>query len=231
MKKQVLGLTLLAACMSTNALAAAPVANIQVNGNIKPPTCTVNGIEQSEVIFDHGRTSLGLIPQDTAYRFSVGTSKNEVTIQCDTQTYLSFTSSTPYPYTGSVNNPYKSIIALVDAADTSKIIGHYGFLVAKSTIFVDGNVAALSSTKNNSTSSNTYLSLDGSIMGWTKTKLVNSSTDSWDWIPGQEFKMTIENSSTYTQINSKKDLDAAGVDTTDGFDFIGEQVLTFNFGV
>ena len=45
MKKVLLSLTMLA-IMSTPVLAKSPVANLKINGDIKPPTCTINGATQ-----------------------------------------------------------------------------------------------------------------------------------------------------------------------------------------
>lgn len=44
-KNTLLTLTLSAVAGS---VAAAPVANLKINGDIKPPTCTVNGGDQAE---------------------------------------------------------------------------------------------------------------------------------------------------------------------------------------
>ncbi len=42
MKKALLSLAMLTV-ISTPVLAKTPVANLKINGDIKPPTCTVNG--------------------------------------------------------------------------------------------------------------------------------------------------------------------------------------------
>ncbi|EOV8629492.1 TPA: fimbrial protein, partial [Proteus mirabilis] len=64
MKKVLLSLAMLSV-ISTPVLAKAPVANLKINGDIKPPTCTINGATQSDVIFDYGVISPTLIPQST----------------------------------------------------------------------------------------------------------------------------------------------------------------------
>ncbi|HIE6172277.1 TPA: fimbrial protein, partial [Proteus mirabilis] len=64
MKKLLLSLTMLV-IISTPVLAKSPVANLKINGDIKPPTCTINGATQSDVIFDYGVISPTLIPQST----------------------------------------------------------------------------------------------------------------------------------------------------------------------
>ncbi len=42
MKKVLLSLAMLS-IISTPVLAKTPVANLKINGDIKPPTCTING--------------------------------------------------------------------------------------------------------------------------------------------------------------------------------------------
>lgn len=224
MKKQLFGLSILTTLLSTSAYAAGPIANIQVTGDIKAPTCTVNGMEQNDVIFDYGRIALGLIPDSSQYKLSATNLAKNIVIQCDAQTYLSFTASTPYPYSGDTS------FALVDADDTSKRVGSYSFFVRDTNVYVDGKRATLSST-GKSTSATTTITMNGNVMGWTGAKSVSQPTDSWDWLSGQEFSMLVNPSAGNLIINSKQALEAAGVNITDGFDFIGEQILTFNFGV
>ncbi len=60
MKKALLSLAMLTV-ISTPVLAKTPVANLKINGDIKPPTCTVNGATQSDVIFNLGKISPTLI--------------------------------------------------------------------------------------------------------------------------------------------------------------------------
>ena len=68
MKKNFLYFTLLAA-ISTSALAVTPSAQLQINGDIKPPTCTINSANNTEVVFDYGRISPSLIPQSSNYQY------------------------------------------------------------------------------------------------------------------------------------------------------------------
>ena len=104
MKKVLLSLTMLA-IMSTPVLAKSPVANLKINGDIKPPTCTINGATQSDVLFDYGRISPSLIPQSKIYSYSGIVAHNVVTVECDAKTYLTFVASDTYGDTElSVNN-------------------------------------------------------------------------------------------------------------------------------
>lgn len=96
MKTKLASLSLLVAIISTNAFAAPPVANIQVTGAIKPPTCTVNGAEQNNVIFDFGKISPTIIPQTKNYEYQAATVKKNITITCDAETYLTFKTTDTY---------------------------------------------------------------------------------------------------------------------------------------
>ncbi len=59
---------------------SAPIGNLKVAGDIKPPTCTVNGATQSDVIFDYGRISPSLIPVSSVYQYPANLATNTVTI-------------------------------------------------------------------------------------------------------------------------------------------------------
>lgn len=223
MKKQLFGLSVLVTCLSASALAAGPVANIQVSGDIKPPTCTVNGLEQNDVIFDYGRIGLGLLKESQSY--SLGrTEDKDILIQCDAQTYLTFTATSPYPST-TVTDP--AVLDLVDVADTSKRVGGYNFAVRVSETTVDNQPATLSNTLTNSSA----ILINGNVKGVTKTAKNNTPVDEWDLIPGEEFKLAVYGGYSYRSISSKNILRNNGVNVTDGFDFTTELVMTFNFGV
>ena len=84
MKKVLLSLTMLA-IISTPVLAKSPVANLKINGDIKPPTCTINGVTQSDVIFDLGKISPSLIPKSSNYIYPHNTTSTNVTIECATE--------------------------------------------------------------------------------------------------------------------------------------------------
>ncbi len=87
MKKLLLSLTMLA-IISTPVLAKSPVANLKINGDIKPPTCTINGATQSDVIFDYGVISPTLIPQSKIYSYPASMVQNTVTVECGCQKHI-----------------------------------------------------------------------------------------------------------------------------------------------
>ena len=141
MKKLLLSLTMLA-IISTPVLAKSPVANLKINGDIKPPTCTINGATQSDVIFDYGVISPTLIPQSTVYSYSDIGVQNTVTIECDAKTYLTFTASDTYADTElSVNNT-SGWFHLVDKANPETAVGAAFF--AWDNVTVDSKPAYIS---------------------------------------------------------------------------------------
>ncbi len=95
MKKTLLSLVMLTV-ISTPVLAKTPIANLKINGDIKPPTCTINGATQSDVIFDLGKISPSLIPKSSNYIYPHNTTSTNVTIECDANTYLTFKATDTY---------------------------------------------------------------------------------------------------------------------------------------
>nr|WP_314265303.1 fimbrial protein [uncultured Moellerella sp.] len=235
MKKQLLILSLLAACISPSTWAAGPVANIKVIGDIKPPTCTVNGATQSDVIFDLGKIAPSLIPQSTNYKYPTETTSNTVTIECDAETYLTFNASDTHGDimldTGSTSKK-TAIFHLVDAANTDKSVGGILFIWSRST--VDGKSAYISRANDFPAS----FSDDPTVLtkqvtnGWTATQQTSVNKTSLDLISGKVFSTTFkQGASNSAFILSKNALAAKDIDISNGLDFVGEAVLTFNFGV
>ncbi|MFN6798908.1 fimbrial protein, partial [Proteus mirabilis] len=68
-------------------------ANLKINGDIKPPTCTINGATQSDVIFDYGVISPTLIPKSKIYSYPASMAQNTVTIDSDAKTFLTCVAS------------------------------------------------------------------------------------------------------------------------------------------
>ncbi|SUC07090.1 fimbrial subunit [Proteus mirabilis] len=121
MKKVLLSLAMLSV-ISTPVLAKTPVANLKINGDIKPPTCTVHGATQSDVIFDYGVISPTLIPQSKNYEYPLATGKNTVTVECDAKTYLTFVASDTYD-SAELANDTTGQFHLVDKANPEAAVG------------------------------------------------------------------------------------------------------------
>ena len=231
MKKLLLSLTMLA-IISTPVLAKAPVANLKINGDIKPPTCTVNGATQRDVIFDYGVISPTLIPQSTVYSYSDIGVQNTVTIECDAKTYLTFTASDTYADTElSVNNT-SGWFHLVDKANPETAVGAAFF--AWDNVTVDSKPAYISRANDVSITGTSYNNAlyKGPTNGWTSEKQTSVDKNALALISGEIFQASFRQGMTMsTFILSRDELSKKGIDLSNGLDFMGEAVLTFNFGV
>ncbi|MCL8609898.1 DUF1120 domain-containing protein [Proteus mirabilis] len=231
MKKVLLSLTMLA-IISTPVLAKSPVANLKINGDIKPPTCTINGATQRDVIFDYGVISPTLIPQSTVYSYSDIGVQNTVTIECDAKTYLTFTASDTYADTElSVNNT-SGWFHLVDKANPETAVGAAFF--AWDNVTVDSKPAYISRANDVSITGTSYNNAlyKGPTNGWTSERQTSVDKNALALISGEIFQASFRQGLTMsTFILSKDELSKKGIDLSNGLDFMGEAVLTFNFGV
>ncbi|HIE5901111.1 TPA: fimbrial protein [Proteus mirabilis] len=231
MKKLLLSLTMLA-IISTPVLAKSPVANLKINGDIKPPTCTINGATQRDVIFDYGVISPTLIPQSTVYSYSDIGVQNTVTIECDAKTYLTFTASGTYADTElSVNNT-SGWFHLVDKANPETAVGAAFF--AWDNVTVDSKPAYISRANDVSITGTSYNNAlyKGPTNGWTSEKQTSVDKNALALISGEIFQASFRQGMTMsTFILSRDELSKKGIDLSNGLDFMGEAVLTFNFGV
>ncbi|HEK0734231.1 TPA: DUF1120 domain-containing protein [Proteus mirabilis] len=231
MKKVLLSLAMLSV-ISTPELAKAPVANLKINGDIKPPTCTINGATQRDVIFDYGVISPTLIPQSTVYSYSDIGVQNTVTIECDAKTYLTFTASDTYADTElSVNNT-SGWFHLVDKANPETAVGAAFF--AWDNVTVDSKPAYISRANDVSITGTSYNNAlyKGPTNGWTSEKQTSVDKNALALISGEIFQASFRQGMTMsTFILSRDELSKKGIDLSNGLDFMGEAVLTFNFGV
>ncbi|HCR3668373.1 TPA: DUF1120 domain-containing protein, partial [Proteus mirabilis] len=213
-------------------LAKAPVANLKINGDIKPPTCTINGATQRDVIFDYGVISPTLIPQSTVYSYSDIGVQNTVTIECDAKTYLTFTASDTYADTElSVNNT-SGWFHLVDKANPETAVGAAFF--AWDNVTVDSKPAYISRANDVSITGTSYNNAlyKGPTNGWTSEKQTSVDKNALALISGEIFQASFRQGMTMsTFILSRDELSKKGIDLSNGLDFMGEAVLTFNFGV
>ncbi|MEX9732483.1 DUF1120 domain-containing protein [Proteus mirabilis] len=231
MKKVLLSLAMLSV-ISTPVLAKAPVANLKINGDIKPPTCTINGATQSDVIFDYGVISPTLIPQSTVYSYSDIGVQNTVTIECDAKTYLTFTASDTYADTElSVNNT-SGWFHLVDKANPETAVGAAFF--AWDNVTVDSKPAYISRANDVAITGDSFNNVlyKGATNGWTSEKQSGVNKNSLKLISGEIFQSNFRQGMTQnTFILSRDELSKKGIDLSNGLDFMGEAVLTFNFGI
>ncbi|WP_245216692.1 DUF1120 domain-containing protein, partial [Proteus mirabilis] len=214
--------------ISTPVLAKAPVANLKINGDIKPPTCTINGATQRDVIFDYGVISPTLIPQSTVYSYSDIGVQNTVTIECDAKTYLTFTASDTYADTElSVNNT-SGWFHLVDKANPETAVGAAFF--AWDNVTVDSKPAYISRANDVSITGTSYNNAlyKGPTNGWTSEKQTSVDKNALALISGEIFQASFRQGMTMsTFILSRDELSKKGIDLSNGLDFMGEAVLTF----
>lgn len=209
---------------------SAPIANLKVNGDIKPPTCLVNGGNE-DLVFDFGNISPTLIPQNAEYGLPILT--QSLNVICDASTYLSYTISDIYPISGYVNQytstRHAGVYGLIDVA-TGKEIGGVAYIITNPT--VDGITAYISSAGDTWG----YLAMTKNrVMAWTTTeqKVVASVTD-LKMMSGKHFAVDIQtNGATpgYSFIKPSNVLAAEGIDISNGLDFVGHAVMNFTFGI
>ncbi|HGN1756424.1 TPA: DUF1120 domain-containing protein, partial [Proteus mirabilis] len=216
MKKVLLSLTMLA-IISTPVLAKSPVANLKINGDIKPPTCTINGATQSDVIFDYGVISPTLIPQSTVYSYSDIGVQNTVTIECDAKTYLTFTASDTYADTElSVNNT-SGWFHLVDKANPETAVGAAFF--AWDNVTVDSKPAYISRANDVAITGNKFNNVlyKGPTNGWTSEQQSDINKNSLSLISGEIFQASFRQGMTMsTFILSRDELSKKGIDLSNG---------------
>ncbi|HEK1815094.1 fimbrial protein [Proteus mirabilis] len=230
MKKVLLSLAMLS-IISAPVLAKTPAANLKINGDIKPPTCTVHGATQSDVIFDYGVISPTLIPQSKNYEYPLATGKNTVTVECDAKTYLTFVASDTYD-SAELANDTTGQFHLVDKANPETAVGAAFFIWTN--ITVDGKPAYISRANDVAITGNKFNNVlyKGPTNGWTSEQQSDINKNSLSLISGEIFQANFSQGKTSrTFILSKDALSKKGIDIADGLDFVGEVVLTFNFGV
>ncbi|HDU8668778.1 TPA: fimbrial protein, partial [Proteus mirabilis] len=183
------------------------------NGDIKPPTCTINGATQSDVLFDYGRISPSLIPQSKIYSYSGIVAHNVVTVECDAKTYLTFVASDTYGDTElSVNNT-SEWFHLVDKANPENTVGAADFIWSDAT--VDGKPAFISRANDVAITGKSYNNVlyKGPTNGWTSEQQSGVDKNALALIPGEVFQSNFRHgNSNGTFILSKDELSKKGID-------------------
>ncbi len=242
MNKQTLGMMVVAVLVSATATAA-PVANLKINGDIKPPTCTVNGGDQADLIYNLGAVSPSVIPQSTGYN-GLPSVSNSLTVTCDAATYLTFKATDTYTNDfilgPGMNIAFKEIsFNLVDANSPDKTVG--GIQYKWESVQADGVEVYISRANdgpgdNDSWSKETRL-VKGVTNGWTKTQQKFVDPTELQLVSAKNFSATFYNSILeadgwrHTYLLPKDELAKQGVDLSEGVDYTSNVLLTFNFGV
>lgn len=219
---------------------AAPVANLKISGEIKAPTCTVNGSEQADLIYNLGAVSPSLIPQSTGYN-GLPSVSNTLIVDCDAATYLTFKATDAYP-NDFIRGPGMNInfevatFNLVDANSPDKTVG--GVQYQWKSVKADGEIAYISRANDGGS----YWPIDAKLTkgvtnGWTKTQQKEVDPAELELVSAKTFSATFVNSiiktdgwsSTY--LLPKDELAKQGIDLSNGIDYISNTILTFSFGV
>ncbi|HAU5528795.1 TPA: fimbrial protein [Proteus mirabilis] len=230
MKKVLLSLTMLA-IMSTPVLAKSPVANLKINGDIKPPTCTING-EENDIFIDYGKISPSLIPENSNY--ALGSRENDMVISCDAITYLTFTVSDTYT-SNKAPAWHNGIFGLVNAENPTQEVG--GILLFIKDMKVDNKPVYAGRVDSKESTWRTEIIVKDTLTGWTTEAQISTSKDNLKLAQGKIFSATLQagksdaDKPNYGYILSRKALSEDKIDLTNGLDYIGEAVFTFNFGV
>ncbi|NIA46516.1 MULTISPECIES: type 1 fimbrial protein [Providencia] len=215
---------------------SAPIGNLKVAGDIKPPTCTVNGESQAEVLFELGNVSPMML-QSKYYSFD-NQGEKDIVITCDAATYLTFkttdtnsaaTTTLSYP-----NVPYSHTSAyyfsLVPTIDPSERIGGVAFKAKSAS--VDGVATVISrandgdyvvSSQTNPLLYDQYI-MNRNTMTWTSTSTNNIAPTSLKLIAGKVFAMSI--APVDTHLYSK-----TNIDMSSGVEYQGLAVMNFKFGI
>lgn len=242
MKKQMVSLLFLAIIGPAVAWAGTPVANIQVAGNIALPTCTVNAGDD-DLLYSFGNISPSIIPQDITYN-GLPSLSNSLTVICDAETFLTFKATDNYPNSfilapGMSSQLESTAFSLVDSTDTTKTIGGISFQWKYVT--VDGNTAYISRSNDGKADNGTWAGgsrlVKNATNGWTGTQQVYVPPSELALLPGKSFSAEFINSTdesngiNRTYLYSQSILIDNGVDISNGVNYLGDVVLTFNFGV
>ncbi len=204
-------------------------ANINVLGEIKPPTCLINGANQSDIIFSLPTISPRFLLKSSSYDISkLGKIKKEITVVCDAETFLTFNASDVYANIihSMSTSPY--FFSVVSSKEVDKSIGSMLFVYED--VKVDSIKAYISAVLPKGQTNPIVLSKNA-LIGWSKSENASASNAELFKVlkSGKIFSLSLVNSSTY--INSIDSLTASGIDLASEVNYQGEVILTFNFGV
>ncbi|HHN8583803.1 TPA: fimbrial protein, partial [Providencia rettgeri] len=206
------------------------------------PTCTVNGGD-NDLLYNFGGISPTIIPQDLTYN-GFSSLSNNLTVTCDAATFLTFKATdnytNPFNLLPGQNSNFSSItFNLVDSSDTSRTIG--GISYGYKNVMVDGKLAYLSRANDGINDNGTWAGSNSIIknatIGWTQLQQTSVPISSLQLISGKEFSANIFNRNTtyqgfgLTYIYPKSKLADNEIDIANGVDYVGQVILTFNFGV
>ncbi|MBU9979621.1 type 1 fimbrial protein [Proteus mirabilis] len=227
MQKKILYLALLT-IVSSSSFAATPSAKLKINGDIKPPTCTINGGNQ-EILFDYGNISPSIIPESTNY--ALGSQYADIKISCDVDTFLTFTISDLFA-ANKASTWKEGMFGLVNANDNQQEVG--GYLIRISSVEIDGKKSFIGRV--GGPDWKPYVIVKDAITGWTSESQAITNKNNLKLASGKIFSATLETGGAesnpdYGYILSKQELAKENIDISEGLDYIGQATIIFNFGV
>ncbi|HEM8293616.1 hypothetical protein ACBQ54_18385 [Providencia vermicola] len=236
MKKTLLSLSVLGLLSSACAFST-PVTNVKINGNIKPPTCVINGMgNEADIEFKFSPINPAMLTKTTDFYTFPGI-RNTLSVVCDATTYLIFTMTDVYPISDYVDKFGSTAYrvrnyGLVDPV-TGKEVG--GIVFVGQNLTVDGQKVFMGQTAGTNARGvpRGYFVKDRVSTWTTIDKYPVNSINDLDFMPGQTFGMDIStvNGLGYTYLKPTQVLAADGVNVNDGFNFIGQAIMTFKFGI
>lgn len=206
---------------------AAPVANLKIDGLVTPPTCTVNGAEQGELVTDFGAVSpswLNRTGTGTTGAKALPAQVLPLTVTCDASTYLTFILTDTYQSANKEISALPFSSALVANNNKSISVGYNSYTMFN--MAVDGKKAYFGRVY--SAYGNTTI-LPGTVTGWTSESQVGgASTSTLKLVAGKVFTTDLTVSAT---LWSRERIAASGINLSEQVDYIGESVMAFSFGV
>lgn len=130
-KKSLLALSLIS--LSGIALSA-PVANLKISGSITPPTCTVNGQEETDIKYQFDITP-GIFP--ASGNLALDAKSQPIEVICDATTYLTFTATDDRE--GTSLGTESSHFGLGTYGENKDKIGSYSITMQNPTVKADTN--------------------------------------------------------------------------------------------
>lgn len=202
-------LFVLALTAVTGSVIAAPVANLKVTGSITPPTCTVNGVDEADVLYTFD-VSPGLFP--ATGNLTMEPQSQNIQVVCDATTYLAFNASDERA--GTELTAGNTHFGLGQYGDDTKV-GFYTVTMENATVKANENAADKSVGVQVGTTYATSGVLD-------KTQTVAWATDKDKLAAGQVFAADFAVKPTLNAVLKSSD----GTAQLDG-----HAVLTFAFGI
>lgn len=195
-------------------------ANIKIIGDIKQPTCLVNGNKQSDVIFELADISPKDLNQTSYLVLKTNVSKN-VTVSCDAETYLTYKAIDTY-----MNTPWATFTSpdyfnMVSSDNPDKSVGVV--LFTTSDVTIDSKSAFIA--RDGLTTDNTVIRKN-ILNGWaTKSSTVFANR----LTAGKIFSANFTAGGGY--LSSINQFNADGIDLSSKVNYQAEVVLAFNFGI